>query len=129
DRAVDVRENLEFIRDPEIVSIGRDAVGDRPLAHLFLLERLDHSVLAAHAANPLVALDHARPHPPGDSQLPFPRLGRIVPWRARWGPWRIGWAGEGGDVGAAELAEDLFEPLRERFDGEGLVHESSHAFI
>ena len=60
-RRVDVGEDLELVGDPDVVAVGRDAVGDHALAHLLLLERLDHPVLLAHLADPVVGLDrHAQ---------------------------------------------------------------------
>jgi hypothetical protein len=54
---VDIGENLEFGRDPNVISIGRDSIRDFPISYLTGLKRLDHAVLFAHTANPLVTLD------------------------------------------------------------------------
>src|SRR5215469_15592824 len=58
DGVVDVREDLEFVSDPEIVTIGGQPVGDSARADLALLERLDHALLEGHLPDPPITLDH-----------------------------------------------------------------------
>src|SRR5206468_7190828 len=59
DGVVDVGEDLELVGDPEVVAVGRDAVGDHTGADLPLLEGLDHALLEGHVPDPPVALDHS----------------------------------------------------------------------
>src|SRR4030095_11874365 len=56
-RAVDVGENLEFVGDSRVITVGRQAVADAALAPLRLDERLDHAVIEGLVANPAVRLD------------------------------------------------------------------------
>ncbi len=62
DGGVEVGEELEFVRAADVVAVARRAVGHDlvavDLAHLPGLERLDHPVIARHAADPPVGLDH-----------------------------------------------------------------------
>src|SRR5206468_10284640 len=64
----DVGEDLELGGAADVVAAARGAIADDApargrLAHLARLERLDHAVLARHAADPSVALDsHDVPH-------------------------------------------------------------------
>src|SRR5262249_41990362 len=59
--AVDVCEELEFVRATNVVTITRRAVRDDTLAvNLFYLTRfvrLDHAVLAGHHADPFIRFD------------------------------------------------------------------------
>src|SRR3977135_437063 len=61
DGGVDVGEDLELVRAAHVVAVAGGAIGHDPaavhFAHLSGLERLDHRVLARHAADPVVGLD------------------------------------------------------------------------
>src|SRR6185295_11376814 len=52
---------LEFVRAPDVVTVTRGAIRNDLAAIVFAylagLERLDHPMLACHAADPLVSLD------------------------------------------------------------------------
>src|SRR3989337_2988116 len=56
-------EDLELVGHPDVVAVGRHAVGDDAVAHLAFLKRLDHALLARHADDPVVGLQahHAPP--------------------------------------------------------------------
>ena len=54
---VDVREDLELVGDADVVAVRRQPVRDDAGAHLAILERLDHAVLARHLLDPPVGLD------------------------------------------------------------------------
>ena len=64
DGAVDVGEQLEFVRAADVVAVAGGAVGhDAATVHLLdvaRLERLDHAVLLRHAADPAVGFDAHR---------------------------------------------------------------------
>jgi len=47
-------QGLEFIRDADVVSVGRYAVADYSFPHLPVRERLDHFMFQRHAANPAI---------------------------------------------------------------------------
>mgnify|MGYP001557702979 CR=1 FL=1 len=62
-----VGENAEFVRNPQVVPVRRQPVGDHAFPHLLFAERLDHA-LQGLFANPAVALDrHEPPQQPGGS--------------------------------------------------------------
>ena len=58
DRRVDVREDLEFVRAANVVTVARRSVRHDPapvrFAHLAGLKRLDHSILFHHTADPFI---------------------------------------------------------------------------
>src|SRR6266705_2674439 len=68
DGRVEIREQLEFIRATDVVTVARGAVGNDALTldlfHLPWLERLDHAALGRHSADPLVRLDAHRRRAP-----------------------------------------------------------------
>jgi hypothetical protein len=81
-----------------------DAVGDRPLPHLRVLERLDHPVLAGHPADPVVGLDaHAGMKLEGGP----PMEGAGGPGGR---PTAVAPAADGGQVRAAEPAASVARP-------------------
>jgi len=52
--AVHIREDLEFIGDPQIVAVAGKTVGDDAFAYLLLGEWVDHVVFVGHLADPTV---------------------------------------------------------------------------
>ena len=57
DRVIYIGKDFELVRHPHIVAVRGCAVGNGAAAHLSILERLDHAMLAGHAANPMIGLD------------------------------------------------------------------------
>ena len=53
-RTIDIGEDLEFGRDPRVIAVGREAIGDHPVAPLGLDEGLDHAMLLRLGADPFV---------------------------------------------------------------------------
>src|SRR5579885_590475 len=70
DRRIHVGEDAKFVRDPDVVPVGRDPVADNPVPHLPVRERLDHFVFERHAPNPAVWL-HGHPFPPVHCEKSF----------------------------------------------------------
>ena len=69
-RGVHVREDPELVGHANVVAVGGHAVRDHALAHLALLEGIDHAHLTRHARDPAVVLDRHQsppvvPSPPG----------------------------------------------------------------
>jgi hypothetical protein len=56
-RAVDVGEDLEFVGDPRVIAVGRQAIADAAFAPLRLDEWFDHAVIKGLVANPAIGLD------------------------------------------------------------------------
>src|SRR6266550_4275507 len=57
DRGQRVGEDLELRRDPHVVAVRGDAVGDHALTNLAVREWLDHPMLFRHGGDPAVGVD------------------------------------------------------------------------
>ena len=57
DHVVNVREDLEFAGDPDVIAVGGEPEGDLAVLDLAGFEGLDHPVLLGHLADPVVAFD------------------------------------------------------------------------
>jgi hypothetical protein len=57
DGIVDIGEQLELVGNARVIAVARQAVADRPLAALPVLERLDHPMFERLRPNPLVRHD------------------------------------------------------------------------
>src|SRR5207253_615004 len=59
DGGIDVGEDLELVRDADVVAVGGQPEGNPALADLAVLEGLDHALLQGLPPDPAVTLDHA----------------------------------------------------------------------
>ena len=53
----DVGEDLEFVGDADVVSVGGNAIRYDPVADLLLFERFDHALFVRHLADPVIRFE------------------------------------------------------------------------